>query len=256
MAGRSGARSRRTRMYDCNFNMGQQYYKSALDNLDRKQSGNTSLDRLLSPRPRLNVDDVFEEDLQKARHRAERAITEDAFFDSRGARIPKSSIKQSGFAVEDDIDEEVQASLNRIRASKKLTTMPKELDFEETINTVKRRAKLDLGEKLLDAAGDSEAGTTIRRRALKMVTTASNDYIDPKNLTKWTALNDNNEKSAASIRAKASKARLDDLETEMFERSEKQIAREKRSAQLKKFLVESEIDTSNVVNKSDKLVNY
>lgn len=62
----------------------------------------------------------------------------------------------------------VQASLNRIRASKKLTTMPKELDFEETINTVKRRAKLDLGEKLLDAAGDDEAGTTIRRRALKV----------------------------------------------------------------------------------------
>ncbi|XP_037044322.1 uncharacterized protein LOC119080188 [Bradysia coprophila] len=254
MAGRSGARSRRTRMYDCNFNMGQQYYKSALDNLDRKQSGNAPLDRLLSPRPKINVDDLFEEDLQKARHRAERAITEDAFFDSRGARIPKSSIKQSNY--EDDIDEEVQASLNRIRASKKLTTMPKELDFEETINTVKRRAKLDLGEKLLDAAGDDEVGSTIRRRALKMVTTASNDYIDPKNLTKWTALDDGNSNSAASVRAKASKARLNDLESEMFERSEKQMAREKRSAQMKQFLVESEIDTSNVVNKSDKLVNY
>lgn len=39
MTGRSGIRGRRTRMYDCNYNMGQQYYKSALDNLDRKQSG-------------------------------------------------------------------------------------------------------------------------------------------------------------------------------------------------------------------------
>lgn len=88
---------------------------------------------------------------------------------------------------------------------------------------------------------------------LQMVTTASNDYIDPKNLTKWTALDDGN--SAASVRAKATKARLNDLETEMFERSEKQAAREKRSAQLKKFLVESEIDTTNV-NKSDKHVNF
>lgn len=87
-----------------------------------------------------------------------------------------------------------------------------------------------------------------------MVTTASNDYIDPKKLTKWTALDDGN--SAASIRAKATKARLNDLETEMYERSEKQEAREKRSAQLKRFLVESEIDTSNVVNKSEKHVNY
>lgn len=255
MTGRSGLRARRTRMYDCNFNMGQQYYKSALDNLDRKQSGTReSVERILSTRPKINVDDLFEEDLQKARHRAERAITEDAFFDSRGARIPKSSIKQSGLSVEDDIDEEVQSSLNRIRASKKLTTLPKELDFEDTINTVKRRARIDLGEKLLDAAGEDEAGTTIRRRALKMVTTASNDYIDPKNLTKWTALDDGN--SAASVRAKASKARLNDLETEMFERSEKQVAREKRSAQLKKFLVESDIDTSAVVNKSEKHVNF
>lgn len=85
-----------------------------------------------------------------------------------------------------------------------------------------------------------------------MVTTASNDYVDPKNLTKWTALDDS-ANSGASIRAKATKARLHDLESEMTERSEKQIAREKRSAQLKKFLVESEIDTSNVLNKAEKL---
>lgn len=58
----------------------------------------------------MNVDDLFEEDLLKARHRAERAITEDAFFDSRGARIPKSSIGQSAFTVDDDIDEEVSTN--------------------------------------------------------------------------------------------------------------------------------------------------
>lgn len=31
-------RARRTRVYDCNYNMGQQYYKSALDELDRKNN--------------------------------------------------------------------------------------------------------------------------------------------------------------------------------------------------------------------------
>lgn len=36
MAGRSGLRGRRTRVCDCNYNMGEQYYKSALDNLDTK----------------------------------------------------------------------------------------------------------------------------------------------------------------------------------------------------------------------------
>lgn len=66
-----------------------------------------SVERILSTRPKLNVDDLFDEDLQKARYRAERAITEDAFFDSRGARIPKSSINKSALAVDEDIDEEV-----------------------------------------------------------------------------------------------------------------------------------------------------
>lgn len=31
-------RARRTRVYDCNYSMGEQYYKSALDNLDRKNA--------------------------------------------------------------------------------------------------------------------------------------------------------------------------------------------------------------------------
>lgn len=63
----------------------------------------------------------------------------------------------------------MQSSLNRIRANKKLTSaFNKDQEFEETLNTVKRRARIDLGEKLLDAAGDEEAGDGIRRRALKV----------------------------------------------------------------------------------------
>lgn len=58
---------------------------------------------------------------------------------------------------------------------------------------------------------------------------------EPIAVTKWSAVEDS---SAATVRAKASKARLDDLESEMFERSEKQAAREKRSAQLKKFIAD------------------
>lgn len=38
MSGRSATLRgpRRTRVYDCNYNMGESYYKPALDNLDRK----------------------------------------------------------------------------------------------------------------------------------------------------------------------------------------------------------------------------
>lgn len=43
------------------------------------------------------------------------------------------------------------------------------MDFEDTLNTVKRRARIDLGEKLMDTAGEGDAGETIRRRALKVI---------------------------------------------------------------------------------------
>lgn len=43
------------------------------------------------------------------------------------------------------------------------------MDFEDTLNTVKRRARIDLGEKLMDTAGEGEAGETIRRRAVKVI---------------------------------------------------------------------------------------
>lgn len=37
---RAGLRgARRTRVYDCNYNAGEKYYKPALDNLDRKYYG-------------------------------------------------------------------------------------------------------------------------------------------------------------------------------------------------------------------------
>lgn len=63
----------------------------------------------------------------------------------------------------------MQSSLNRIRANKKMTSsFNKDHDIEDTINTVKRRARIDLGEKLMEAAGDEDAGESIRRRALKV----------------------------------------------------------------------------------------
>lgn len=176
----------------------------------------------------------------------------------------------------------MQSSLNRIRANKKLTSsaFTKDQEIEDTINTVKRRARLDLGEKLLEAAGDDDAGETIRRRALKvctrvcfewheylpivtlaclqMVTRASDDFVDPKSLTKWTSLSASGEesnKSAASQRARATKARLAELESDMFDRSEKQAARENRSAQLKRFMVESNIESSSS-SRTEKHVNF
>lgn len=77
------------------------------------------------------------------------------------------------------------------------------------------------------------------------LTSRREEEVEPVAVTKWTALKnvDESESSSATARAKASKARLEDLESEMFERSEKQLAREKRSQQLKQFLLDSDIET-------------
>lgn len=106
--------------------------------------------------------------------------------------------------------------------------MMNDVDLEDTISSIKRKARIDFGEKL-DAA-DEDFGSSYRRRELKLISSAgaNDDFAEVK--------------SAASKRASASRARLDDLETEMFDRSEKQAARDKRSAHLKQFLAD-ELDS-------------
>lgn len=59
-------------------------------------------ERVSSPKPPSYFDsearksDIYNDDpLNAARRRAERVITEDAFFDVRGARVPKSSVGET-----------------------------------------------------------------------------------------------------------------------------------------------------------------
>lgn len=102
----------RTHIYNANYNIGESYYKSALDGIDRKYSG-----RPLTPPPRHTSipRDILErherafadEDIGSARLRAEKHITEPSFFDNaRGSRA--SAVASRALeALENDIDEEV-----------------------------------------------------------------------------------------------------------------------------------------------------
>lgn len=64
-------------------------------------------------------------------------------------------------------------------------------------------------------------------------------------MTKWSAVSSATaEDSGASSRARATKARLEDLNEEMFLDSEKQLAREKRSKALKQFIANIDNDLS------------
>jgi len=242
-------RPRRSRLYDASYNIGESYYKSALDNLDRKRYGRSvepvSVAAAPLPPRYLNIDNTFDQDLQSARARAHRAITEEPAFDSRGSRVARRF-------DDDELDEDVQSSLSRIRASrKKMNSLMNDMDLSDSFDTINRRANIDLGDKLLGIAGADDVGSSIRSRALKLVSHL--DVDDEPSVRESSALrsfkrttisshiDDSMESSAASMRAKATKARLADLETDMFERSEKQIERERRSANLKKILAENDI---------------
>lgn len=247
MTGRLG-RTRRSRVYDCNFDMGAQYYKSALDRLDQKNAPKVVETDRFESRPKFKVDDLMmEDDLAAARRRAEKVITEDSVLDTRSGRFFKSD-------KEDDFDEEVQSSLNRIRAMKKSINMSNGHDIDDTVTTVKRHTRMDFGDK----ADNEMSSQNMRARALKIVANAENYNGDASSLTKWTAVDADSINSLAAQRAKATKARLDDIESDMYERSEKQAAREKRAINLRKMLAENDIETSYkmVHTKTEKHVSF
>lgn len=92
----SSRRPRRSRIYDLNYNIGENYYKSAIDRLDEKYSSRppTVLLRHSEPpaispprRPRFDVAaEDLESELELSRDRAARAIQKETLLDQRTGR--------------------------------------------------------------------------------------------------------------------------------------------------------------------------
>lgn len=229
---------RRTRVYDCNYNHGENYYKPTLDSLDRKHNTAPSvIDRIAAAHGHAKPE--VEDDLFNARRRANKVISEDSIFDVRSGKLARPMAH-----IEDGFDEQVhpiKGSLDRIRANKHYEDMMDDLDIEDTIKSCKRKARIDFGDKL-DSMDDDYLTANTCRRGVKAMQRTEN-IVHTKSVQPWTSESTHEVISAASHRARASQSRLDDLETEMFERSAKQAARDKRSVHLKKFLAENEFDS-------------
>lgn len=91
----SSRRPRRSRIYDLNYNIGENYYKSALDRLDEKSGRppssfiRSSEPPVLRPSVRLQQlaqDDGIVDDLEIARTRASQAIQRETILDQRSGR--------------------------------------------------------------------------------------------------------------------------------------------------------------------------
>lgn len=109
---------------------------------------------------------------------------------------------------------------------------------------------IDRSEKVLNSVGINESSrraldddVSYKRRSLRV--TYEDEPVSNKDLTRWTPL-EKEEESAASVRARQSRAKINDIEEEMAALSEKQAARERRAARLKALLAESAEETEAV----------
>ncbi|XP_058829996.1 uncharacterized protein LOC131689141 [Topomyia yanbarensis] len=245
----------RTRVYASNLGVVENNYKEALARLERSRrpsSADRETSKRVSPfasRPVFDFNGAeFDDDLQAARSRASRVIHEKSIIDARSDQLRSHSLAPvvspvSSALLESDFDDQVQATLDRIRANKNLLSQLKSEDALEQVRS-ETRSKLSeqtsrkLAEKLSsldDIDGYANGTETSVRKTLKIRASADN----ARSALKW---KDETAESFAAKRASATKARLQDLDQEMQEYEEKQAARARRSAQLKKVLAEVACD--------------
>lgn len=237
----------RTKIYDSNYNIGESYYKGALTQLDRKYSGRP----LSPPRHQNSAAEIAErharifadEDLEDSRRRSSQRIREHNIFDEKSTRLGR----RSDFFEDDGISDETASTLKKIRAARKVAV--DDADLETVSSNLKSQRLLDRSEKILDSIGinDSSASKnefSYQKRALKVSYDADSD-----NLTKWSSLRNKedrdelNNASSAVLRARQSRARIDDIDDEMAAIQEKQVARERRLARLKQLVAECDSET-------------
>jgi hypothetical protein len=235
-------------VYDSNYAAGESYYKDAIDRLDRKYSGRPTSPAKQSSLPReireRHADAFADDDLPSARRRAEKCITDSNDFD-----MPKMRPMSMALDGENGFDDEITNSLLKIQQRRKqlASKMVDDVEMENTFNNLASHRMVARSEKMLDSVGLNESSarklfdedsSSIRRRAIKMTTTETSDN---KNLSKWSALKEEDDapSSSAAIRARKSRARLNDLNDEMEAMAEKQASREKRLANLRALMAEN-----------------
>lgn len=150
---------------------------------------------------------------------------------------------------------QVANSLQRIQARKRMAAkVVEDVDMENTFNNLSALRMVSRTDKMLDSVGLNETtarklfdeNSASKRLAIKMTENKDNS------MSKWTALKDE-EDSAAAIRAKKSRARLNDLEDEMEQMTERQAARDKRLANLRALMAENAEESNSMQVKSARI---
>ncbi|XP_003706344.1 uncharacterized protein LOC100875687 isoform X1 [Megachile rotundata] len=264
----------RTRVYGCNYDKGESYYKPMVDHLDRKYSGRplfseprTSLaDEIAARRNDIGTRDLsgprttsFGHDLDLELDSPIRAPPlssladplfpedEEVVYDSRGQRRRR-------FA--DNFASDVVATTQHLKA--KLAAIGLEDEVDAALGKLPRaRQDQDPVDSILSARRNvhdmksisEEAETAFKRRS-KLFEEVDRIEETKPSMLKWSKLIDEDENlvpvSAAARRAKQTKNRLNDLESEMEELAERQAKRERRAAALRAMINENASESDSI----------
>ena len=177
---------------------------------------------------------------------------EDIVYDSRGQRSRRR------FA--ENFANDVVATTQHLKT--KLATFGLEDEVDAALRKPRRlRQGQDQVDSILSSRKNlqdiksisEEAETTFKRRSKLFDETDRLEESKPM-LTKWSKLINEDESSvsanAAATRAMQTKARLNDLESEMEELAERQAKRERRAAALRALINENMSDTENLQEQS------
>ncbi|KAL1117134.1 hypothetical protein AAG570_004462 [Ranatra chinensis] len=202
--------------------MGESYYKSAIDGLDKKRGLRAAMPSLTRSRPS-SVSDI------------------DAVF----ADIGRSAAK----AAAEEADDALADTLRRIRAARAAAVPTPQESFEAAFYNRREDVKRRFSEKMLDTVGingvteeDAVGSIIAKRRAARVIREAEEMGGLP---VKWTALKKVADEEASAIeaagaaaeaRALRSRARLADLEQEMSDIEARGAARERRVAALRSLM--------------------
>ncbi|XP_065219443.1 uncharacterized protein LOC135844960 [Planococcus citri] len=251
----------RTRVYDCNYNIGEKYYKPMVDQLDRKYSGTSSLPSFTTPpfTSRIRDDDDFPS-ISTRRPSPFSSATSD-FESSLSER--RSRLNGETRSLEDDLEDEIVSSMKKLKVLRaaKAASVEEELNPPTSIlNGFPKHKRLNLTEKILDSVGvNGKLQDSLEEEILKKRTIKVPSLFDDDKFTKWTAMrepsiNDTVESSAAA-RARQSRARLADIESEIDAVTQKGLAREKRLNNLKALIAGEDpfLDTSDSFKSTKKV---
>jgi hypothetical protein len=193
----------------------------------------------------------LDDDLSTARNRAHRAITEETMFDSRGGRIMRSGTPLETL-IQDDVKSEVSGKLSPIDFQGYILLLPfpqmarfrarsaaralEDEEYHQSIGHLKAKVRADIDD-------NTDHMAFIKRRVVKAVQDEDTAVKSATSLAKWTKVTATHDaESFAAQKAKETKARIVSIEDDMFDRSERQAARDRRTANIKRFIADSNAD--------------